>query len=156
MQEITDLVHSQRWGALATLDENGHPSASAVAFGVDPAKGRFLFLLSGLAEHTRNLAERPEASLLIGVPDSGEGNPQTLPRFSVKLRVDRVPRDDPRFAELAACYLAKLPDSEMLFGLGDFQLLSGAPLGGNYVGGFGRATTLEAEQVRELLLSRSS
>lgn len=57
------LIGSVRTAALATLGEGGFPFGSLVSHAVDAA-GRPLLLLSDLAEHSRNLAADPRASLL--------------------------------------------------------------------------------------------
>src|SRR5690606_6742971 len=59
------LARGARSATLATVatDTTGFPYASLVTVAID-AQGRPLFLLSTLAEHTRNLLARPEASVL--------------------------------------------------------------------------------------------
>ena len=57
-REIARLIVERRWGALATLREDGTPLASQVAYAAQPANGSLLMHLSELAEHTRNLLVR--------------------------------------------------------------------------------------------------
>ena len=64
--EVRALLRQSRSGALGThsVAMAGFPFVSAVPFVAD-ALGRPAFLLSGLAEHTRNLLADPRASLLV-------------------------------------------------------------------------------------------
>jgi putative heme iron utilization protein len=78
-------ILTRRWAALATLTDNG-PSASMVAYAPEPDLSSLLLFLSGLSQHTRNLLEEPRVALVVTEPDSGEGDPQTLARLSVKGR----------------------------------------------------------------------
>ena len=56
------LLRISRTGALATLDRaSGAPLTTWVGFASD-FSGAPLFLLSGLAEHTKNLAHDPRGS----------------------------------------------------------------------------------------------
>jgi putative heme iron utilization protein len=52
-----ELMREARSATVATVDAQGNPLATLVAV-TDDAEGRPLFLLSGLAEHTRNLRAR--------------------------------------------------------------------------------------------------
>lgn len=61
------LLRSHYQGALATLDGEGMPFASALHYACDH-QGRPWFLLSHLAEHTRHLLADPRASLLVWQP----------------------------------------------------------------------------------------
>src|SRR4051812_37720843 len=63
------LAHEARAATLATIarDPEGFPYASLVTVAVD-ASGRPLLLLSQLAEHTKNLERRADASILLTEP----------------------------------------------------------------------------------------
>src|SRR5262249_49588160 len=60
------LLATRACGSLATISNEcpGYPFASLVGYAVDD-RGRPLFCLSGLAEHSRNIAADPRASLMI-------------------------------------------------------------------------------------------
>jgi len=66
LELLIDLLHSVPDAALATHSTTleGFPFASAVPFVTDEHY-RPIFLISGLAEHSRNLAANPRASLMI-------------------------------------------------------------------------------------------
>jgi putative heme iron utilization protein len=146
--EIARLVLDQRWAALATLHQ-GLPLASMVAYASEPGLEGLLFFVSELALHTRNLLEEPRASLAITAPDTGEGDPQLLPRVTLGGRAEPVERETDAFAQAGARYLAHFPDAAPRFGLSDFLMFRFVVSDARYVGGFARAVTLTGEQLRE-------
>jgi putative heme iron utilization protein len=150
-RDLVNLLRSQRWAALASTDDEGMPLASSVAFAVAPDGGGFLLHLSRLAEHTRNLLKRPGASVVVGAPDRGEGDPQTLARCSVRGRALPLERESPAYRAARAAYIARLPDSEQRFGFSDFELFLLKPARGQFVGGFARAFALDADALASVL-----
>src|SRR5215467_16349314 len=69
-------------GALATLDRHlAHPYASLVLLATDPT-GAPIFLISRLAQHTRNLEQDPRASILLDGTD-GLADPLTGGRLTL-------------------------------------------------------------------------
>lgn len=146
--EIASLVLGQRWGAVATL-EGGAPTASMAAYANEPGLDGLLFFLSLLSAHTRNMLQDPRVSLAITTPDTGEGDPQLLPRVSLQGRVTEVPRDTEEFEAAGATYLERFPEAKMRFQLGDFKLLRFVVEEARYVGGFGRAVSLSGDELRE-------
>ncbi len=146
---VLRLIRSQRWAALAThLD--GEPFASMVAYVPEPDLSGFLLHLSRLASHTKHLLLNPKASLVISEPDTGGGNPQELARLSIQGVATELARDDPYYTTARDLYIERLPDSEMLFSFADFVLFRLVPDSARYVGGFARARTLSAEELRSL------
>lgn len=146
--EIARLVLAQRWGAVATLND-GALLASMVAYAPEPGLAGLLLFLSGLSLHTRNLASDPRTSLVVTQPDSGIGDPQTLPRVSLQGRVTEIPRDAREFDAAWGCYVARFPEAAPCLGLGDFVLLRLVVDEARYVGGFARAVTLSGDALRE-------
>jgi len=147
-REIARLVFSERWAALASIDA-GRPLASMVAYAAEPGLEGLLLFLSGLSQHTRNLATDGLASLVVSAPDTGEGDPQTLPRVSLNGRALVVARNDPAFDAAAARYVARFPAAASRFGLGDFLLFRFVVDDARYVGGFARAVSLSGDDLRE-------
>ena len=146
--EIARLVLSQRWAAVATL-ESGAPVSSMVAYATEPGLGGLLFFVSQLSAHTRNMLQDPRVSLAITTPDTGEGDPQLLPRVSLQGKVTEIPRESAEFETAGARYVQRFPDAEMRFQLGDFKLLRFVVDEARYVGGFGRAVSLSGDELRE-------
>jgi heme iron utilization protein len=112
-----------------------------VTFGVDDS-GRPSFFVSTMAEHTRNLAADPRASLLV-VEDTPEGaDPLASGRVTLLGTVGEVTDPAERGAARAG-YLAANP-SAFYVDYGDFRCLRLEVSDIRYVGGFGRMSWVEA------------
>jgi heme iron utilization protein len=135
------LLHRTSFGALATQASRmpGYPFATALPFVPDEAHCP-VFLLSGLAEHTKNLLENPRASLLVTDPDQ----PTVLesPRMTI---VGDVQRFDASPA-LRARYVRYQPDAAQYLELGDFAFYRLVPKRVRYIGGFAQMGWLEEEE----------
>ena len=147
--QLLHLLRDRRWAALATVQEDGTPYCSHVAYATEPDGAGVLLHLSRLAAHTGLLLARPQAALAITTPDSGEGDPQSLARLTLQGTVRTIERDDPQYAAAQACYLARLPSAERLFAFGDFVLLRLSIDTARYVGGFARAHNVSGERLRQ-------
>jgi hypothetical protein len=135
------LLAAARTGALATvaLDPAGFPFGSLVAYAVDDL-GRPLLCLSDLAEHSRNLAADPRASLMAAA--TGAGDPLALARVTVVGPVVEL-HDDAREAALRT-YLDRHPDA-FYATFADFRLYRLDVASVRYVGGFGRMSWVSAD-----------
>ncbi|MDC3960229.1 HugZ family pyridoxamine 5'-phosphate oxidase [Polyangium jinanense] len=136
------LARAARFGSLATMarDPEGFPYASLVALATD-ARGRALFLLSRLAEHTQNLLARPEASvLLLESPIVGD---KLLEKGRVTLigPCTAVPPEE--VSECRALFLAAHPDAATYADFADFSHYRIEPRSLRYVGGFGRMSWVD-------------
>ena len=146
--EAARLVLAQRWAAVATLSD-GSPLASMVAYAPEPGLSGLLMLVSQLAHHTRDMLAAPRVSLAVTAPDTGEGDPQLLPRASLQGTVAQIPRNGDDFAAAAAVYVHRFPQSAMRLELADFVLLRLTVEEARYVGGFARAASMSGEELRE-------
>lgn len=144
-----ELLRQQRWAALSTIDAEGMPEGSMVAYAMSDDGGRLILHLSELASHTRNLLRQPNAALTISQFDSGEGDPQQLVRLSLSGRVMKLEPSAESYATARQRYLARLPEAEMLFDFADFHLFMFNIARGRFVGGFAQAHTLTAEKLRK-------
>jgi putative heme iron utilization protein len=147
---LLDLLRGQRWAALATCGER-EPLASMVAFVAEPDLDGFLLHLSELAAHTRNLVDHGQASLVIGAPDLGGGDPQTLARVTIGGSVALIAPGTAEHALARQRYLGRLPAAEPRFSFGDFRLFRLVPRELRFVGGFARARTLSPAALQGLL-----
>ena len=120
------LVEHAPMGALSTLSEDGEPYGSLVQLAPD-ADGQPLFLLSTLAEHTRNFLKDPRASLLVW--EKAE-DPLQAGRVTLMGRVDTYPDGRDR-------YLERVPSSKKFAGFKDFAIYRLRVEKARYVGGFG-------------------
>lgn len=132
------LIASAGTAALATLGDGGFPFGSLVAHAVD-AIGRPLLLLSDLAEHTRNLAADPRASLM--AVQGGDGDPLALARVTVVGEVAELQGEE-RAGELST-YRAAHPGA-FYAEFADFRLYRLEVSSVRYVGGFGRMSWVDA------------
>ena len=132
------LVNDVRTGVLLTL-RDGHPFGSHVPylFGCDWT--RVYLHLSRLALHTQHLAADPRVSLFIGEPDKASKNPSALQRINFQGDAAMLPPSDASHDAVKQRYLAKFPQSHMLFGFGDFALWELRMREVHLVLGFGQA-----------------
>ncbi|MBL1433768.1 MAG: hypothetical protein COC09_03680 [Gammaproteobacteria bacterium] len=136
---LATLVREQRWAGLATVGNDGEPLAAMVAYAHAIDFSAFYIHVSTLSQHTRHMIEQPKVSLIIAQPDTGEGDPQTLPRVSISGEVEVIERDSTPYESIKQTYLERLPASEQLFGFGDFVLFQLHPQSLRFVGGFAQA-----------------
>lgn len=136
------LLRHGRSGALATAlaSDDGRPYASLVTYACD-FDASPIFLFSGLADHTRNLAADRRASLLVEAA-AGRHNPQTGPRLTLvgTIRETAAPEHRARF-------LARHPAAELYAGFGDFHVYRMTVEKAHWVGGFARAHWLPARRL---------
>ncbi len=129
------LVRCARKGSLATIAAaSGYPYASLVTVATD-ASGAPVMLISGLAQHTKNLSQDPRASILFdGTGDTGDplqGTRVTLFGKAEKSGNEEVTR---RFlARHSEAAYADLPD---------FAFWRLKVEGAHYIGGFGHIVDL--------------
>jgi heme oxygenase (biliverdin-IX-beta and delta-forming) len=145
-QNLRALLLQERHGVLATLSarRDGWPFASAVPYALSEG-GEPLFLLSELAEHTRNLRADARASLL--VQDSlAAADPQA------GARVTLLGTAEPHDTEASRhTYLGRHPQAAEYAALGDFKVWRLNVTEARYVGGFGEMGWLDGLALREAL-----
>lgn len=141
------LMRSQTHAVLATslADDTGvRPYASlvAVACAMDSSP---LLLLSGLAQHSRNIAADNRISLLFdgGGGHSTGADPLAAPRLS--LLGEAVREEDER---CRARFVARHPGAAQYAEFADFHLYRVAIGRGHLVAGFGRISWIEADELR--------
>lgn len=135
------LLRLSRTGALATLvPGSGAPLATWVGCASD-FDGAPLFLLSTLAQHTRNLGEDPRASLLLTSPPD-RGDPLNHPRVSVGGPILAHPE-----AYARKRYLQRNPKARLYAPFADFAVFRMRVETVHYNGGFGRADALTAADI---------
>ena len=121
-------------GTLSTvaLEPAGYPYGSFVTFGLDG--GNPVFLISELAEHTKNLRADGRASLLVAEP--GTGDPLARARVTL-IGPARVVSDGERERARAA-YLATHPSGAYYADFADFHVWALAVESVRFIGGYGR------------------
>lgn len=112
---VRRLLRNARKASLATaMSNNGAPYASLVTIATDQ-DGSPILLLSGLADHTRNLATEPRASLLVEETE-GLDNPQTGPRATIMGAIHRI-TDSQERERAKRRFLARHPSAANMLAL---------------------------------------
>ncbi|BBZ43685.1 HugZ family pyridoxamine 5'-phosphate oxidase [Mycobacterium parmense] len=126
---------------LATLTADGDPWASYVAYGL--LGGAPVLCVSDLAEHGRNLAADPRASMSI-VAASSDADPLAVGRITLAGRVFR-PSAAERDAARAA-YREAVPGAGVYLDFSDFTLWVLRVHRVRWVGGYARVDSVSGEQ----------
>ena len=132
------LVEEVRTGVLLTL-RNGHPFGSHVPYVVVNDWPRVYLHLSRLALHTQHLLADAGVSLFIAEPDKPGKNPLALPRINLQGDAVILPPTDEWYETVKERFLAKFPQSQIMFGFGDFALWELRMRDAHLVLGFGQA-----------------
>lgn len=126
--------------------EDGLPSISRIAFGLDEA-GMPVTLISGLAPHFAGLRAHPDCSLMVGEPGV-KGDPLTHPRLMIRARAEFVAADDPSRPALRDHWLKGHPKAALYIDFPDFAFVRLHVQSALLNGGFARANRLTAADLR--------
>lgn len=141
---VNELISHAVTASLGTHLPGGSPFVSFVSVAAID-KLQVVMLLSGLAQHTKNLIADPRCSLLIvGQTDSG-ADPMTVPRVSLVGQMTQLPHSDDQAAR--KCLLGRHPSAAMYAGLGDFSIFQFKIETAHLVAGFGRIQTFVATEL---------
>ena len=127
------LVAQISTGTLCTLalEPEGYPYGSFVTVAFD--NGNPIFLISGLAEHTKNLERDPRASLLVA--EGGSADPLANGRVTILGPCTRVEGDR---GSARAAFFAAHPNSRYYADFRDFAFWKLHVDYVRYIGGYGR------------------
>jgi putative heme iron utilization protein len=132
-EESRTIAASTNTGTLATLTADGDPWASFVTYGL--LGGAPVLCVSNLAEHGRNLAADPRASLAIVAPAS-EGDPLASGRVTLAGVVERPTGDEAGAAREA--HLSAVAAAKYYIDYSDFTVWVLRVQRVRWVGGYGR------------------
>ena len=140
--EAKKLLQSQTHGILSTqaADLPGYPFGTYVPYAVD-AQGRPVFLLSALAQHSKNLSFDPKCSLAVH-EDVGGKDPQEIARLTWVGECRKIERPEPDVKER---YYKLFPSSEELEKM-DFSFYRLELLKIRWIGGFGKASWIDPSE----------
>jgi len=129
------LLHLGKVGVLSTHSQRqeGFPYGSVMPYALDAA-GSPLFLISGMAMHTRNLVGDPRASLLVTAPEAGV-DPLGAARLTVIGKASKVPKADLR--GVRETYLSRHTNARYWVDFKDFAFYRMEVVDLYFVGGFG-------------------
>jgi hypothetical protein len=151
LHTLARLIRTQRIAAFGTL-RDGAPLVSMILYAVSSNFAQFYVHASRLALHTQDILKDPRVSLMIAETDTGEKDPQTLARVSIRGEAVAVPSTDLEYEEAKAVYLEKFPEAAFNFTLGDFAIYKIVPRTARYVAGFGKIFNLTAEDFKQAAL----
>ncbi|WP_433520340.1 HugZ family protein [Nocardia pseudovaccinii] len=140
-EEARTVAATTNIATLASLSEDGGPWASFVTYGL--LDGQPVLCVSRMAEHGRNLAADPRASLSVVSPDV-PADPLAGTRITLAGVAER-----PVGAEAAAAreaHLAAVPAAKYYVDYSDFSLWVLRVRRVRWVGGYGRMDSATAEQ----------
>ena len=131
---------------LATLSvrRDGWPFASIAQYALT-TDGDLIFLLSGLAEHTRNLTADARASFIVQAHDAAD--PLAAERVTLLGRAERVATDDPTWPDIRERYLARHPQAAEYLQLADFAFYVLRLSEARFVAGFGDMGWISGDQL---------
>jgi putative heme iron utilization protein len=139
--EARQMLRAHRYGALSTLSKKftGFPFGSITPYLVDH-DGSLIILISGLAEHTKNILNDPRVSLI--THDQRDAHIQTQGRITLLGNAQAVTNRD----EIGARYLRFFPEAQSYFQMHDFAFYRIQPIAIRYIGGFGKIHWINMEQ----------
>ena len=143
-QEARTIAAATNAGTLASLTKAGDPWASFITYGLletGPDGGAPVLCVSHLAEHGRNLAADPRASLAVVAPGA-DSDPLASPRITLAGVVEQ-----PVGAELAAAraaHVAAVPAARYYIDYSDFTVWVLRVQRVRWVGGYGRMDSASA------------
>ena len=152
-RELRSLLHAQRVAALGTVGDDGTPLVSMVPFALEPGDACLVLHVSSLAAHTRNLQTRAAVSLLVMQPEVASEPVHALPRVTLQGQAEVPQRDSPTWQACRKAYLARFPEGEPMTKLGDFMFVALHLTGARQVAGFGAARSVDADELRQVLIS---
>lgn len=133
-----NLIAQARTGVLLTL-RNGHPFGSHVPYLIGADWSRVYLYLSRLALHTQQILEDSRVSLFIAELDGPGKNPSALQRLNLQGTAAILPPAHGSYDHIKQRYLAIFPQSQLMFGFGDFSLWELQMRHAHLVLGFGHA-----------------
>jgi len=136
----TLLAEAERATLATSMADGSGPYASLVLVASD-AKGAPILLLSGLAEHSKNIAADPRVALLID-GTLGLADPLTGARVTLQGRIEPAKDKDAR-----SRYLARHPSAEAYANFGDFGFWRVQLQRAHLVAGFGRIVGLDGKEI---------
>jgi heme iron utilization protein len=130
------LLRIARTGALATLGQSSAAPLTTLVSVASDYDGAPLFLLSTLAQHTKNLAGDRRGSLLL-TSQPGRGDPLNQPRLTIGGEIVAHPEPSARMR-----FLARNPKAKLYASFADFSMFRLEISAVHFNGGFARAAAL--------------
>ncbi|KUJ74343.1 hypothetical protein AVO42_02730 [Thiomicrospira sp. XS5] len=147
--EFNQFIDSHQSVVMATINKAAEPEASYAP--VMRHDGRFYVYISELSNHTFNLMEDPQASLLFIEPENDAKHLFARKRATLKATAKHIQRSDSEWEGTMDKLEEKFGEIiQMLKPLEDFHLFELTPLSAGYVRGFAQAYKLEGEDLSDV------
>ena len=138
LAEKLEQLHQQKTLMIASLNSDGSPLMSYAPF--FEKEGIFYIFISELAEHTSNLIERPQASIMLIADEANTSNAFIRARARYDVNCSIITREEPLFDEILQGLEARQGKMvSLLRSLGDFHLIALKAAEGSLVVGAGAA-----------------
>ncbi len=147
---LTTLLAQQPVASLGTI-HGDEPFVSMVPVVLLRQPMGFVVHVSRLATHTKDMLERPAVSLMLTAVQPPDGMVQALARATFQCRAEPVLPESLHGEAARNAYLRRFPQSEPMFGFADFSLFLLRPRVLRWVGGFGQATSVMADELARVL-----
>jgi len=140
-EEAKTLAEKMGTATLCTISTNpeGYPYGSFVTYIIH--EGDPIFLISVLAEHTKNLHQSSKSSLLIA--EAGLGNPLALGRVTLVGECKKISEDD--YDVIKKSFLLKHEGAKHYVDYKDFSFYRLKVQSIRYIGGFGRMSWIDSD-----------
>ena len=138
-----NLAEEVRTGVLLTL-RNGRPFGSHVPYVFGEHWTHAYIHVSRLALHIEHRLHDSRVGLFVSEPDRSGKNPVALRRMNLQGEAALLNAGAPDYTEVKERYLARFPQSAMMFGFADFSLWELQLQDAHLVLGFGQAYLAEA------------
>lgn len=135
--------HTQ--GILSTLDRDDQTPYGSIVELLPLEDGSFVFLVSGMAEHTKNLKKDPKCSLLVA-EGIGHGEALALSRATFIGTAEKVQDGAALYREK---FLEVHPTAHVYIDFPDFSFFKLSVSRLRYIGGFGRMSWIDQEAYAE-------
>ncbi|MBP3082950.1 HugZ family pyridoxamine 5'-phosphate oxidase [Mycolicibacterium fortuitum] len=143
-EEARTVAASTNAGTLASLTADGDPWASFITYGL--LAGQPVLCVSNMAEHGRNLADDPRASISIVAPDAGS-DPLASSRITLAGVAERPVGDE--LAAARQAHLDGVASARYYIDFSDFSLWVLRVQRVRWVGGYGRMDSTTGEAYAE-------
>jgi heme iron utilization protein len=146
---LRELFDRQRVLTLAVIVD-GVPFAGLLPFVPIADYSAVLVHASRISKHGAALAAGGRAGILLHEQDGPDKDPLQIKRATFDCDVRGYERKGEEWIAGRDLYLQRFPDSRITFNLGDFTLYRLTFREGLYVGGFGRAVEIPAEDLPKI------
>lgn len=138
------LILKQKTLLLATCSVEGHADISYAPYVKDG--GRFYIFVSELAKHTKNLLQHPQASVMFIQAEAEASSLFARQRLTLECLAQEISKSDPLYTQQLDAMTTQLGEIlHLLRSLPDFHLFALTPSHGQFVAGFGKAFTVDAQ-----------